>query len=216
MTGRGMNTRRTHHGQVDEWTPGPSIMMAWNVAGILLSIGGLWLFLALYAVTHGGSGEFEFSGGDILGALGITTVLVAIMFAAHELMHGLAMKRYGAQPTYGGGILARILPYFYCTARGHRFTKRQFLVVSLAPAVVLNAFFTVAIFWMPGGGWLILPAALHLGGCIGDFWMVGVLMRKPDDMRFEDMVTGIRFHDENSTTTTRHSEPVGEESYAER
>lgn len=194
MTGRGVNKDTTSSGQTEDWTPGTSTMMAWNVAGIVLAIGGLWLFLALYAVTHGGYGEFEIGGGDILRALGITTLLVVVMFVTHELVHGLAMKRFGGQPTYGAGVLARFMPYFYCTARGHRFTKRQFLVVSLSPAVVLNAFFIAAILWLPGGGWLILPAALHLGGCIGDFWMAGLLTRKPDDMLFEDMVTGIRFH----------------------
>jgi hypothetical protein len=38
---------------------------------------------------------------------------------------------------------------------------------------------------------LVLPLALHLSGCIGDLWMVGVILAQPPETTFEDRRDGV-------------------------
>jgi hypothetical protein len=47
------------------------------------------------------------------------------------------------------------------------------------------------------GGWLVLPAAFHLSGCIGDFAMVAMVARQPRNTTIEDLPNGVRFHAAN-------------------
>ena len=39
-----------------------------------------------------------------------------------------------------------------------------------------------------------MPLALHLAGCVGDFWLATLALRQPPGALFEDLKTGIRFH----------------------
>lgn len=176
-----------------EWQPDTSTLATWNLLGLGLAIVGGIAFMALYAATHGGEASVSFSGGEALRALLVTLVLIAALMVLHEWVHGLAMRSFGARPSYGIGVAGRVVPYAYCTAPGHLFDKRQFLTVTLAPGVMLTAICMAGIM-LPFGGWLVLPAAVHLGGCIGDVWVSAKVARMPGDMRFEDTITGVRFH----------------------
>ena len=166
---------------------------SWNLLGLGLVIVGIVAFTQVYASTRQGYAAFSISGGALLWAMLITLLLVGSLMVLHEWIHGLAMRNFGARPSYGMDVAGRVVPYAYCTAPGHRFDKRQFLIVTLAPSVVISGMCAVGTM-LPFGGWLVLPAAVHLGGCIGDFWVSGMIARKPSDMRFEDTVTGVRFH----------------------
>lgn len=176
-----------------EWQPGQGVIIAWNIFGLGLLIVGIMAFSALYASTHDGESGFAFTGVEALGAILVTLLLIIALVILHEWLHGQSMRRFGATPHYGVGMATRIMPYFFCTARGHRFEKRQFLIVTLAPSVIISALCALAI-TLPIGGWLVLPAAVHLGGCIGDFWITGFVASKSGHMRFEDTITGVRFH----------------------
>ena len=125
--------------------------------------------------------------GPLVGA----SILVPT-FVLHELLHGLAMSRYGARPTYGAGIYHKVLPYLYCTANGHRFTRTQFAVVCVAPVVLISFFGAFCVAFISYGSWLIVPLGIHLAGCIGDFWMLALAYRQPRGTLFEDLKTGVR------------------------
>jgi hypothetical protein len=47
---------------------------------------------------------------------------------------------------------------------------------------------------LPHGGWLVVPAAMHPGGCIGDFTMAYVVARLATGTRVEDLKSGMRFY----------------------
>lgn len=179
----------------EDWEPERRVLILWTVLSGALTLVGVALFAAAYAVPHGvDTATVELSGLEAVTAPLITAAFVAILVSLHEWLHGLAMSRYGARPEYGFGVWHRFLPYFYCTAPGYKFTRRQFAVVSAAPAVAISLLGAFCVALVPQGGWLVAPLGFHLGGCIGDFWFLGMIARQPRGTLLEDTRTGVRFH----------------------
>ncbi len=163
-------------------------MLAWNVLGIALSLVGMVLFSAIYALTHGGEAGARLDPLVLL----ISTVIFVVLLVVHEWSHGLAMRWYGARPKYGAGLYKNVMPYLSCTAPGRRFTRAQFAAVSAAPLVVISLVGALCVAFVPLGGWLTVPVGAHLGGCIGDIWFLGIMARLPRGTLLEDLVTGMR------------------------
>jgi hypothetical protein len=191
----GERSRSGATARIEEWTLSEETVRLWTAASVALSIAGLVLFALVFAAWHGSIG-FPHRGWQLLGAVLLTTVLTLPLYVVHEWIHGLTMRRFGARPTYGSGRgpIGGVPGYLYCTANGARFTRRQFAAIALAPAVVLSALGTLAIAALPWGGWLVVPLAFHFGGCVGDFWAVGLVLRRPRGTLIEDRESGVRFH----------------------
>ena len=142
---------------------------------------------------------FPSEGGAVLGSLQVllaligTLVLSALLILAHERVHGLVMAAFGARPRYGAMILARVVPVVYTTAPGHLFTRDQYLLVALTPAVTVSAVGAAACL-TPVGLALVVPLAIHLSGCVGDFAATVRLLGQPPGTLCEDLRDGIRFH----------------------
>ena len=179
----------------NEWTLGFGIGLIWNVLGGVLAVVGTATYLEVYSLTHPVVRELTLEIGAGIGSILATGLLLLLLIAAHELLHGLVMRFFGGRPRYGVGAMGKVLPYFYCTAEGERFTRTQFAVVALAPAIVISLLGGLAVAYLPYGGWLVLPLGLHLGGCVGDVWMLGVVLLQPRGTMIEDMRTGVRFHE---------------------
>ena len=177
-----------------DWQPDGMTLVAWNVLGLGLGGAGLIGFAAIHGAANGGSVDVSFTELGFFVALVVTLALTFALTVVHEFVHGLAMQRYGATPTYGAGVMGRVVPYFFCTAPGARFTRRQFLVITLAPAVIVSIGCALVVAFVPLGGWLVVPAAIHLGGCVGDFGMAVIAARLAPGTLIEDMKTGMRFH----------------------
>jgi len=126
----------------------------------------------------------------LLAALIVTFALMAI----HEGIHGVTIGRFGGAPEYGATMVGKVLPAFYCTSPGTRFTRSQFILVALAPALLLVPATALGIAQLPHGGWLVVPAAIHLGGCIGDFAMAIVVTRLAPGTLVEDRKSGMRLY----------------------
>ncbi|MDQ3327661.1 MAG: DUF3267 domain-containing protein [Chloroflexota bacterium] len=178
----------------NEWTLGFGIGVIWNVLGSVLAVVGAATFLEVYNRTHPVVRGLELEIGTGIGPVLITGLLLFLLIVTHELLHGLTMRLFGGRPRYGVGVMGKILPYFYCTAEGERFTRAQFATVALAPTVAISLLGALAVAYLPYGGWLVLPLGLHLGGCIGDVWVLGVVLKQPRGTMIEDMKTGVRFH----------------------
>jgi len=178
----------------NEWTLGFGIGIIWNVLGSVLAVVGAATFLEVYNLTHPVVRGIVLNIGAGFGPILLTGMLLLLLIAAHELVHGLTMRLFGGRPRYGVGAMGKILPYFYCTAEGERFTRAQFAAVALAPMLALSLLGGLAVAYLPYGGWLVLPLGLHLGRCIGDFWVLGVVLMQPRGTLIEDMKTGVRFH----------------------
>ena len=180
--------------EVAEWRPGSGTTGAWLVLGTALTVVGAGVFSLPYAVRHGGTAEVSIGGSRAWVALGATLLLTLGLLIGHELIHGRVMAAFGAHPTYGAGMQGRLMPYFFCTAAGHRFTRTRFILITLAPAIVISLVGATLVAFASFGSWLVFPLAFHLGGCIGDFWMVPLVLRQPPGTLVEDLKNGIRFH----------------------
>jgi hypothetical protein len=153
---------------------------------LLLNILALVLTLPVVAVA--------FIAYYPVAPLDVLWMLLATMatMAAHELVHGLAYRHYcHKKVTYrfhGWALSASV--------KGTYFAKDAYIVVGLAPAVVLN----VVLFLV----WLAVPAdlkfvflmalGLHFGGCAGDFYIIGRILRYPPETYVEDLGTAMRFY----------------------
>jgi len=176
-----------------EWEPGGSTITWLNLGGLALLAIGL---VGYVAVWTGGSddGDVTLSGGQVLAGIAVTVLLSLALMAAHEGIHGLTVRRFGGTPRYGATMVGKVLPAFYCTSPGTRFSRIQFLLVALAPAAILTPACAVAIALFPFGGWLVLPAAMTFAGAIGDIAMAIIVARQPPGTLVEDLKSGMRFH----------------------
>lgn len=188
-----------------EWHPSPAEGVAMNVAGAVLGLAGVIGFGLLWAQAQRvESMTFTFGAAELVGLL-VMIGVVALLLVAHEALHGVAMLPYGARPRFGAAMMAKVVPVVYCTAPGHIFTRGQFAVVALAPFLVLNVVLGAAIAWTPFGGWLVLPAAVHLSGCVGDLYLLLRAIRRPAGDGIEDLPTGQRYHPEHFVPATHTS-----------
>ena len=169
------------------WKPTRSTSIWMTVLSTVLAIvAGAIAFVVAFGT---GQGTIVF---DVAG-LAITLAIIAVSLVAHEGLHGLVMLAYGGRPTFGAGMAGKVLPYFYCTAPGQRFTVVQYVVVALAPTVVINAGLIAGLL-TPIAGWFVLPFAVHIAGCIGDWFLTVQALRAPKGSLVEDMKDGLILH----------------------
>jgi hypothetical protein len=176
---------------ISEWKPSGVTIWAW----VILSIPLLWFGVGIYlaSATHGASHvEGTIKSGEILVELLIAAALTLALACIHEAVHGLPMIAFGAKPQFGilryGGVPMGL----YATSPGHRFTRRQYLIVCLAPLAILSPL-GVALCWLPFGGYLVVPFAAQFAGCIGDITITWHVLRAPAGAACEDMRDGTRF-----------------------
>ena len=173
-----------------DWRPGKSEATLWNIVAIVLVLAGIPLFSLPSIIRSGASGgSFQIRLADVL----VIVVLTAVLVVLHEAIHALVMRAFGARPSFGALLVGGVMPALYATARGHRFTRGQYLTVAVAPGVVISVLGFLACFG-PWGGYLIVPLAIHLGGCVGDGFATWKVLREPPGTEFEDLRDGIRFY----------------------
>ena len=113
----------------------------------------------------------------ILQAILAVVVVTAVMIVLHEAVHGV-----------GFWIFTRTMPVFafkgvyaYAAAPAWYLPKAQYLLVALAPLVVLSLLGVALMLVVPTGGFIILLLFLvsNASGAVGDLWVVGWLLRQP-------------------------------------
>ena len=166
------------------WKPSRSTGVWMNVLSTLVAV--VAGYLTFVFAFRGESGTINF---DVVG-LGITVGLIAVVLVVHEGIHGLAFLAYGGRPTFGAGIAGKAMPYFYCTSVGQRLSVARYLVVALAPTIVVNGALIAALF-SPAATWFVFPFAVHLAGCVGDWFLVFHTLRAPKGSLVEDMKDGL-------------------------
>jgi hypothetical protein len=176
--------------EVVDWRLGTLEAMTWNVVAIILMAVGLPLFAlpSVFRVGPGGAG-FQIGVSDVL----LVAALTALLLVIHEAIHGLVMLGFGARPAFGALLVAHVIPALYATSVGHRFNRAQYLTVAAAPAVAISVIGFLLCFG-PWGGYLIVPLAIHLGGCIGDAFAFWRVLREPPGTELEDLRDGIRVY----------------------
>jgi len=162
---------------------------------------GLAGYLALAAPRLPASGRVTIGGLDLLALVLLTGLLAAVLLAAHEGLHGLAMAAFGARPRFGATMVAGVAPALYTTATGHRFSRAEYLAVALTPGVAISTLGALGCL-TPVGPVLVVPLAIHLSGCVGDLAAALRLAREPRGTGCEDLRDGIRFHRPATSETT--------------
>lgn len=177
---------------IEEWAPDTKIATLMNIAGLVVTLGAIFGFAALYSIVNPGVHSFEISARE-LGLLAGSVLLVVILMVVHELLHGFALRTLGEKPRYGVTMVGGVMPAFYCTAPGARLSKTGFTYVALLPGIVLAilpALYILA--GLPLAGWLVVPAGVLFGGAIGDWFMTYKALRAPQGSRIEDVKDGLR------------------------
>ena len=170
--------------------------MKWNFVGLMLTVAGLFLFAFPVLIRSGGnSGSIQFGIVEVL----MTAALTIALMGVHEGIHGLVMRGFGARPTFGAMLVGHVVPAFFATAVGHRFSRSQFVLIAAAPTVVISAVGFIACFG-PWAGYLIVPLAILLGGGVGDGFAIRRALQEPPTTQCEDLRDGIRFYRADAPT----------------
>src|SRR5215471_11863559 len=103
---------------------------------LLLVVGGMFFgglnFVAFMWQTHAGSGQIGSWG--LIAWIVINIISYLVILPIHELLHGAAFTFWGGKPYYG----ARLPFVLYCGAKNQLFRRNQYLVVGLAPLVIIT------------------------------------------------------------------------------
>jgi hypothetical protein len=120
------------------------------------------------------------------GSLGIFIVIIII----HELIHGYVYSKGTTQKVkykFHGFAASAGVPGVY-------FYKKHYLLVGLAPALIINPILLLFVFILKDQWQLIayLILILHFTGCAGDFYVAWILRNMPKETLIEDYGIGMR------------------------
>jgi len=156
--------------------------------GLALALVGLW-----WATVRQLRGPYSTAFSEQFPVLvGILAVLV-ITFGGHEALHGLAIRLYGHKPRFGIALSKGVM---YATTDNALFPRNQFVVIALAPLVVMTLVGMALMIVVPDtlGYFVGLIVALNAAGAIGDLWMAAAVMRYPADALVRDEADSIRIY----------------------
>jgi len=168
---------------------------------LLPFLGAMIVWTALVVQVRGSGAEI-----DIVWWVG--WLLVLLVFPLHELIHGLAIMHEGHKPRYGvqSFTIARVIkiPYvLYATADNALFLRNAFIMVALAPVVVITLLGMLLIALLPTsvGSYIAIAVILNGGGAIGDIWMTWVVLRYPPDALVKDEADSLRVFIQHESPT---------------
>jgi hypothetical protein len=144
-----------------------------------LALVGLVLWWAFQLLRPGLGLDVWFSGDAWVSLLGFLLALV-VSITLHEVVHGVFFWWLtGHPPKFGLGP-----GYAFAAMPGWYLPKRQYLVVGLAPLVVLTILGLLYVPFLPN--WLIVPffggLVFNAGGAIGDIYICLRIAREAEDV----------------------------------
>ena len=129
------------------------------------------------------------SGPGVLFWLVINVVGYILILPIHEVVHALAFILWGGKPYFGTKLPLAL----YCGAKNQLFHRNQYLVIGLAPLVVLTITGVIFTLLNPVLASYTLFASLgNVSGAAGDVWTVARLLRQPKSVLVEDTAAGYR------------------------
>lgn len=181
------------------------------VAGVLAAI--LWALAMVALREFFNAPVTPFELGAVLGSLGDRLMgvegtgrgvdirwwisLVAAIpatFVIHELVHALFFRHYappGAQITFGSNLKMGMI---YASAEGVVYPRDAYLVIALAPSVIVTLLVIVLGIGFRWPLWTIVVATAHLSGCTGDWGYVRAIRSDPTIAYCEDTAWGVSFY----------------------
>src|SRR5437899_8245356 len=107
----------------------------------------------------------------------------------HEGLHALAFLFWGGKPYFG----AKLPVALYCGAKNQLFRRNQYLVVGLAPLVVITLAGIILTLLSPVlASYTLLATAGNISGAAGDVWGTRELLKQSDEVLVEDTDIGFR------------------------
>jgi hypothetical protein len=172
---------------MSEWKPSRATWVAWSVLSVPIVVAAAlgYEFVAL-------RGVFPTSVSVDVMQFALAVGLTLALAAAHEAVHGLVMRAFGASPEFGVLRADGVPLGFFATAPGHRFSRREYLIVAMAPVLVLTPLGVPACL-LPFGAYLAIPLAVVCGGCVGDLTIAWRVLQVPSNIECEDLRDGVRF-----------------------
>ncbi|HEX4203672.1 MAG TPA: DUF3267 domain-containing protein [Ktedonobacteraceae bacterium] len=156
---------------------------------VMLIIGGLF-FVALTVLAYfWHTGQFFPSitfWGVVLWIVA-NVVAYVIVLPLHECIHGMVMLLWGGRPYFG----AKLPLALYCGARQQLFSRDHYLMVGIAPLIVISLLGVVATLYFPAlASYGLLAWVGNFSGAAGDVMVVRRLLRLPKAVLVEDTETG--------------------------
>ncbi len=137
--------------------------------------------------THVANGRI--TGWGLITWIVTNLVSYLLILPLHELLHGAAFAFWGGKPYYGAK-----LPFaLYCSAKNQLFRRNQYIVMGLAPLVVITLAGIIFTLLSPAlASYAIFATVGNFSGAAGDIWTVTRLLRQPGHVLVEDTETGFR------------------------
>lgn len=166
------------------------LMTGLSIASLVLFVFFGLLFLGLLAVLREDFSfgmQFSFNVGNLWTIIVPLLVLVAIIFGMvvlHEAVHGLFFWLFtGGHVKFGFKG-----PYAYAAAPDWYIPKLPYLIVSLAPLVVISIAGMIALLWLPES-WIfpvLLLITMNASGAAGDMYAFYWVLQLPDRALIRD------------------------------
>ena len=157
----------------------------------MLVIGAIFFFVLNYAAYywHTNTLTLHITGGGVFLWLIINVIGYFLILPIHEVVHALAFLFWGGRPYFGTKLPLAL----YCGAKNQLFHRNQYLVIGLAPLVVLTIAGIIFTLLNPVLASYTLFASLgNVSGAAGDVWTVARLLRYPKSVLVEDTEAGYR------------------------
>lgn len=146
-------------------------------------------------------------GNRIMGAEGgqgfkiwwwvLLAVVPIASLGAHELVHAFFFKQYappGTRVSFGSNAGMGML---YASAEGVLYTRGQYLVIALAPSIVVSLLIIALGMGLRWPLWTFIVATAHLVGCTGDWGYARAIVADPAIAWCEDTSYGVAFFGED-------------------
>jgi hypothetical protein len=119
--------------------------------------------------------------------LGINIVSYVLILPIHEIIHGLVFAFWGGKPHFGAK-----LPFaLYCGAKQQLFRRNHYLIIGLAPLIVITLAGILFTLFAPGlAVYTLLATVGNISGAAGDVLVAQRVLRLPQDALIEDTETG--------------------------
>ena len=165
------------------------LVIGMNVMGVLLLFIFGWLFLGVAALLTPQFFWLELQIFAQLTKLPTILLIILLVVVLHELSHALFFWLFSRErPQVGFNLL-----YAYAAAPDWYFTRRQFVLIGLAPVLLLTLAGLITMPWVSiiTTTRLVLALTVNAAGAIGDFIVIIWVLGQPADILLRDEGTAV-------------------------
>ena len=180
----------------------------WLTLGALSDATGVAMWPFELMTAFGGLGSRMMGVADV-GSVQMNPlwwILLAVVALAslvvHELVHGFFFRRFapsGSRVSFGANLKLGML---YASAEGIVYTRQQYIVIALAPSIVVTLLLLAIGIGLKWPLWTIIVVTAHLSGCTGDWGYVRAIERDPSITHCEDTSWGVEFYGDDAEAPT--------------